>query len=167
MSAEELPATHPDTVRLHSHRADSIPLRYRGRKCRASHTARRTNSWHDQSVPRRVLIIDDNSGFRAAARQLLERAGFVVVAEAASGSSGIREAKEHKPDLVIVDVQLPDCDGFAVVEQLVGLDPGVAMILTSSLDGMDLGALVEDSSALGFIPKAELSAQSISELIDY
>ena len=67
---------------------------------------------------RRVLIVDDNGAFRAAARQLLERGGFVVVAEAGDGAGGIREAKEHSPDLAIVDVQLPDPDGFEVAEQL-------------------------------------------------
>ena len=113
----------------------------------------------------RVLIIDDNSAFRAVVRQLLERDGLVVVAEAGSAGSGIEKAREHGPDVVIVDVQLPDRDGFEVVEQLAGLELDTALILTSSLDGTDLGALVEGSAALGFIPKAELSAQAIRELI--
>jgi DNA-binding response OmpR family regulator len=114
---------------------------------------------------RRVLIIDDNTAFRAAARQLLEREGFVVVAEAADGASGLREAKEHRPDLAVVDVQLPDSDGFEVSEQLCGLESGPEVILVSSLDGADFGALIAASPALGFIPKAELSAPAIEALL--
>jgi DNA-binding NarL/FixJ family response regulator len=113
----------------------------------------------------RVLIIDDNSGFRAALGQLLERNGFVVVAEAGDGATGIREAKTQKPDLAIVDVQLPGCDGFQVAEQLSRLELEFGVILTSSLDGADFGALVTSSSALGFIPKAELSGPAIEALL--
>jgi CheY-like chemotaxis protein len=112
-------------------------------------------------MPRRVLIIDDNPEFRTAARQLLERHGFVVVAEAETGISGIELANEHRPDLVLLDVQLPDVDGFEVAERLSRLD----IILTSSLDGTDFGALVAHSSALGFLPKAELSASAIEALL--
>jgi two-component system, response regulator PdtaR len=116
-------------------------------------------------VPLRVLIVDDNSAFRAAARQLLERAGFVVVAEAGDGVEGLRAAKEHKPDLAIVDVQLPDLDGFELAEQLRTGELSPEVILTSSLDWTDFGALVDSSSALGFIPKAELSAPAIDALL--
>lgn len=114
---------------------------------------------------RRVLIIDDNNAFRAAARQLLERGGFIVVAEAGSGTDAVEDAKTHRPDLALVDLQLPDFDGFEVAERLSRLDPAPKVILTSSLDGSDFGALVASSSALGFIPKAELSAQAIGALL--
>jgi two-component system, chemotaxis family, chemotaxis protein CheY len=113
----------------------------------------------------RVLIVDDNSAFRAAARQLLERGGFVVVAEAGDGAEGLRAAQEHTPDLAIVDVQLPDRDGFAVAEQLRELELAPHVILISSLDGSDFGTLVASSSALGFIPKAELSTPVIEALL--
>ncbi len=116
-------------------------------------------------MPRRVLIIDDNTDFRTVARQLLERHGFVVVAEAETGISGIEKAKEHRPDIVLLDVQLPDVDGFEVAERLSHLDVPVDVILTSSLDGTDFGALVARSSALGFVPKAELSASAIEALL--
>lgn len=116
-------------------------------------------------MPTRVLIIDDNIAFRAAARQLLERGGYVVVAEAGNGVSGIRQVTTHKPDLVLVDVQLPDFDGFEVADRLSRLDVVAKVILTSSLGGSDFGALVAGSSALGFIPKAELSAAAIEALL--
>ncbi len=114
---------------------------------------------------RRVLIIDDNRDFRRVARQLLERHGFVVVAEAETGVSGIEQAKEHRPDLVLLDVQLPDIDGFEVAERLSALDVSVDVILTSSLDVTDFGALVARSPALGFVAKAELSASAIEALL--
>jgi len=116
-------------------------------------------------MPRRILLIDDNPDFRTAARQLLERHGFVVVAEAETGISGIKQTKEHRADLVLLDVQLPDVDGFVVAERLSRLDVRVDVILTSSLDGTDFGALVAGSSALGFVPKAELSGSAIEALL--
>jgi CheY-like chemotaxis protein len=113
----------------------------------------------------RVLVIDDNPNFRSVARQLLERHGFVVVAEAGTGTSGIAEAEEQCPDLVLLDVQLPDLDGFEVAERLARLDRPVDVVLTSSLDGSDFGGLVARSSVLGFVPKAELSAAALEALL--
>ena len=116
-------------------------------------------------MPCRVLLVDDNSDFRRAARQLLERHGFAVVAEAETGTTGIERAQQHRLDLALVDVQLPDIDGFEVAEHLSRLEVPVDVILTSSLDGIDFGALVARSSALGFVPKAELSASAIEALL--
>lgn len=121
--------------------------------------------WHDRFMPCRVLLVDDNGDFRRAARQLLERHGFLVVAEAETGISGIERAQQHRPDLVLVDVQLPDIDGFEVAERLSQLEVRAGVILTSSLDGSDFGALVATSAALGFVPKAELSASAIEALL--
>ncbi|HZR96782.1 MAG TPA: response regulator transcription factor [Gaiellaceae bacterium] len=113
----------------------------------------------------RVLLVDDNSDFRRAARQLLERHGFAVVAEAATGISAVVQAEEYRPDLMLVDVQLPDIDGFEVATRVAQLEVPAAVILTSSLDSRDLGALVAGSPALGFLPKAELSAAAIEALL--
>ena len=114
---------------------------------------------------RRILVIDDNTAFRRALGQVLDTECFVVIAGAATGGSGVQLAREHKPDLVIVDVQLPDTDGFNVAEQLVRLDLTLQVILTSGLDSSDLGALVTESAARGFIPKAELSVAAIEALL--
>ena len=114
---------------------------------------------------RRILVIDDNTAFRGALGRVLDTDCFVVIAGAATGASGVQLAREYKPDLVIVDVQLPGIDGFDVAEQLAGLDLPLEVILTSGLDGSDLGTLVTDSSARGFIPKAELSAEAIDALL--
>jgi DNA-binding NarL/FixJ family response regulator len=116
-------------------------------------------------MQRRVLVIDDNTAFRGALARLLATGDFVVVSEAATGATGIRLAREHEPDVVIVDVQLPDTDGFDVAEQLADLDLPPDVILTSSLDRSDFGALVTESPARGFIAKAELSALAIGALL--
>ena len=116
-------------------------------------------------MPLRVLIIDDNGDFRRAARQLLERAGHVVVGEAADALHGVGEAERLLPDLAIVDVGLPGADGFHVAELLAGARAPVRVILTSSHDPADFGTLVADSPARGFIPKSELSARAIDALL--
>lgn len=115
---------------------------------------------------RSVLVVDDNHAFRGAVRQLLARGRFVVIAEAGNGRDGVRQAAAHRPDVAIVDVQLPDIDGFEVAEQISGLGLNLQVILTSSLDGADLGALVIDSPAAGFIAKAELSSSAIDALLE-
>ena len=89
-----------------------------------------------------------------------------MVAEAETGVSAIERAQEHGPDLVLLDVQLPDIDGFEVAERLSRLAVPVDVILTSSLDGSDFGALVARSSALGFLAKAELSGPAIEALLE-
>ena len=97
--------------------------------------------------------------------RVLETERFTVIAEAATGASGVQLAREHQPDLVIVDVQLPDTDGFDVAEQLAALHLPMEVILTSGLDSSDLGSLITESSARGFIPKAELSVGAIDALL--
>lgn len=114
---------------------------------------------------RTVLVIDDNRAFREAVRQLLKRGGFAVIAEAENGYDGIQQAAAHRPDIAVVDVQLPDIDGFEVAEQIGGLNLSIQVILTSSLDGADFGALVTESLAAGFVPKAELSSSAIEALL--
>ena len=111
-----------------------------------------------------VLIVDDHPSFRASARVLLEAEGFDVIGEAADGASGIVEAKRLLPDLVLLDVQLPDIDGFDVASRLSN-GAGPAIVLVSSRDSSDFGPLVARSGARGFVPKAELSGARIHELL--
>ena len=98
-----------------------------------------------------VLIVDDHPSFRATARLLLESEGFDVVGEAADGAAGLRDARALAPDLVLLDVQLPDIDGFEVAAQLTGGGDGPAVVLTSSRDEADFGPLVAASGARGFV----------------
>ena len=112
-----------------------------------------------------VLIVDDHPSFRGMARALLESEGFTVVGEAEDGASAIARYRELRPDIVLLDVQLPDTDGFAVATELTSNGSSPDIVLTSSRDAADYGPLVEESGARGFVPKAELSGDRLQELL--
>jgi DNA-binding NarL/FixJ family response regulator len=112
-----------------------------------------------------VLIVDDHSGFRARARRLLEAEGYAVIGEAANGAQAIRAARALAPDLVLLDVNLPDTDGFAVAQELTGQADAPAVVMTSTRDAADVAELVRSSGARGFVPKAELSAAALAALL--
>jgi DNA-binding NarL/FixJ family response regulator len=115
-----------------------------------------------------VLIVDDHPSFRATARMLLEVEGYDVVGEAEDGAHAIRAAAELRPDLVLLDVNLPDIDGFAVATRLTGDDADAdapAVILISSRDSSDFGSAVTNSGARGFIPKGDLSGDAVAALL--
>lgn len=116
-------------------------------------------------MPHTVLIVDDHPSFRASARLLLESEGWNVVGEAADGARAIAAARELEPDLVLLDIQLPDCDGFEVSSRLAANGPCPAVILVSSRDREDYGSLASRSGARGFIPKAELSGAALEALL--
>lgn len=111
----------------------------------------------------RVLIVDDHDSFRESARALLISEGYDVVGEAASGADAIRLARELRPDLVLLDVQLPDLDGFEVTELLTGIDEPPLVVLTSSRD--DYAAAVAGTGARGFVPKDALSGHALEALL--
>jgi DNA-binding NarL/FixJ family response regulator len=112
-----------------------------------------------------VLIVDDHPSFRTSARAVLEAEGFAVVGEAEDGASGLVAAARLEPQLVLLDVHLPDIDGFEVAARLTNGDGGPAVVLVSSRDGSDFGPLVSRSGARGFIPKAELSGAALRALL--
>lgn len=114
---------------------------------------------------RRVLIVDDHVGFRLRARALLETDGFDVVGEAGTGAEALAAAAELRPDLVLLDVQLPDFDGFEVARRLEELNGAIDIVLTSSRDRSDYGSLVSESPACGFVAKGELSGSAIADLL--
>jgi DNA-binding NarL/FixJ family response regulator len=113
-----------------------------------------------------VLIVDDHSSFRATARTLLEAEGFEVVGEAVSGESALEAVARLRPDVVLLDVQLPDMDGFEVASRLPTNGTRPAIVLTSSRDASEFGNLVESSGARGFVPKGELSGRRLAALLD-
>jgi DNA-binding NarL/FixJ family response regulator len=122
---------------------------------------------HTSVVAMSVLIVDDHPSFRATARVLLESEGFDVVGEAEDGSSALEAATALHPQIVLLDVQLPDLDGFEVAARLAELNGAApAVILTSSRDRADFGSLVEESGARGFVPKAELSGAALLSLLN-
>jgi DNA-binding NarL/FixJ family response regulator len=116
-------------------------------------------------VYRRILIVDDHPSFRASARALLEAEGYEVVGEAADGRSGVRAAHELRPDVVLLDVQLPDLDGFQVASRLTANGAGPAIVLVSSRPAEDVAPLADSSGALGFITKSELSGERLEALL--
>jgi DNA-binding NarL/FixJ family response regulator len=115
--------------------------------------------------PTRVLIVDDHAPFRSIARQILSADGFRIVGVAADGAEAIRACGELCPDLVLLDVQLPDIDGFAVAAVLTGRVDPPAVVLVSSRSRTDYGSRIEDCRARGFIAKAELSGDAIRRLL--
>ena len=116
-------------------------------------------------MARTVLIVDDHPSFRASARAMLESEGFDVVGEAEDGASAIDAVATLRPEVLVLDVQLPDMTGFDVCDalQLSGTLPDI--ILVSSRDGSDYGELVARSCACGFVPKDELSGDLVSALL--
>jgi DNA-binding NarL/FixJ family response regulator len=112
-----------------------------------------------------LLIVDDHPAFRASARRLLEAEGFAVVGEAADGEHALAAALALDPQVVLLDVQLPDFDGFEVARRLTTRPGAPAVVLTSSRDWSEHGALVLSSGARGFVTKDELSGPALSALV--
>ncbi len=113
-------------------------------------------------MTRSVLIVDDHPGFRAQARALLAASGYEIVGEAADGASGVRVAMDLSPDVVLLDVQLPDVTGFDLVGRIRGRPDPPAIILISSRDASDYGGRISRCGAQGFITKAELSGRTLA-----
>src|SRR3954469_20370765 len=113
----------------------------------------------------KVLIVDDHPSFRSAARLLLEHEGFEVVGEAEDGAAGLAAASELTPDVVLLDINLPDLDGFDVASRICLDTAAPKVVLTSSRDPREFGPLVRRSGARGFIPKGELTGEALSALL--
>jgi DNA-binding NarL/FixJ family response regulator len=114
---------------------------------------------------RTVLIVDDHDGFRAGARELLEADGFQILGEAADGESAVEAARRLRPDVVLLDIQLPGLDGFAVAERLAaGADPPVVVLISSRAEQAYRRRLAS-SPARGFISKGEFSGECLASLL--
>jgi DNA-binding NarL/FixJ family response regulator len=112
----------------------------------------------------RVVIIDDHPVFRRAAHELLERRGFLVVAEADGAASALEAVARSAPDAALVDIWLGDGDGFDVCRELLALDPGLAVLLTSTNEIRGGAAQVRDCGARGFVLKSKLAAVDLAGL---
>lgn len=133
---------------------------------RVGRTTRGSAVCHHRDVAHTVVIVDDHPSFRASARAMLEESDFEIVAEASDGATALAVVAEQLPDVILLDVQLPDMTGFEIcelIDQVDGFEP--AIVLTSSRDLEDYGELVDSSCARGFVPKAELSGEALSALI--
>jgi len=113
-----------------------------------------------------ALIVDDHRLFRSSARRLLEAEGFDVVGEAADGASAITKAARLWPDFVLLDVQLPDMTGFEVAREILDHHLAGRVVMVSSRSESDYGEQIHESGAIGFIPKDELSPDSIHALLE-
>jgi DNA-binding NarL/FixJ family response regulator len=118
-----------------------------------------------RAVPIRVLIVDDHPQFRAVARELLEDAGYVVSGEAAGAREAIAAVDAQTPDVVLLDVGLPDGNGFDVASQLSRDPDGPAVVLVSSRGAEDYGRRVARCGALGFLSKSQLSAATLASVL--
>jgi DNA-binding NarL/FixJ family response regulator len=112
-----------------------------------------------------LLIVDDHAAFRSTARALLECDGWNVVGEAGDGTTGLTAARTLKPDVVLLDVRLPDIDGFAVAEELAA-DGGPAVIVTSSSDDPLYPDRARRTGARGFVAKHDLSGAALQRVLD-
>ena len=116
-------------------------------------------------MSRRVLIVDDNAGFRSFARQLLTAEGYQVVGEASDGASVVAAARELTPDVVLVDIRLPDIDGFEVAARLAAEPDPPMVVLISSRDAADYGPRLKSQHVRGFVAKADLSRAAIEAML--
>ncbi len=112
-----------------------------------------------------ILIVDDHTQFRATARALLECDGLEVVGEASTGVAGFDAARTLKPDVVLLDVRLPDIDGFALAERLTAGGEGPVVILTSSSDDPLYPDRAIRSGARGFLAKHDLCGPRLTRLL--
>lgn len=160
-------AMSPPGVRESGRPAVFDPCRYghRVEAIGASHNAAGRGIWDDQRVRTTVLIVDDHDGFRESARALLEAEGFTVVGGAADGAAALAAVRQLRPEVVLLDVQLPDVDGFAVAEQLAAAPNPPRVVLISSRDAAAYGPRLGAAPACGFLAKRELSGASLAALV--
>src|SRR3954452_20177249 len=116
-------------------------------------------------MPMTILIVDDHASFRMAARRLLEHYGYRVVGEAPDGESALTAVRELRPDVVLLDVQMPGIDGFEVATRLDESADAPAIGLVSSRDQTDYGDVPTEGAGRGFISKHDLSGPALAELL--
>lgn len=112
-----------------------------------------------------VLIVDDHAGFRSWTRSLLETEGFLVVGETADGTSAITAARDLCPDVVLLDVMLPDVSGFEVARRLAALADPPIVVLVSTREAGDYGDVIGHSAAAGFICKPDLTGTALRDAL--
>jgi DNA-binding NarL/FixJ family response regulator len=116
-------------------------------------------------VSARVLIVDDHESFRRLARRLLVACGFTVVGEAADAASAIRQVAALDPDVVLLDLVLPDGSGIDVARALAAVPRPPRVVLTSSRSRSDFGSGFEWPGGCEFIPKHRLSAVTLGAVL--
>jgi DNA-binding NarL/FixJ family response regulator len=112
-------------------------------------------------VKARLLIVDDNPDFCRFARRLLETEGYEVVGVAGDAAHALAVAEDVAPEVVLLDVNLPDASGFELAARFARERPGVAMVLTSTRGGAEFDRLAASCGARGFVPKDRLSGAEL------
>jgi DNA-binding NarL/FixJ family response regulator len=116
-------------------------------------------------MARTVLIVDDHAPFRAVARTLLQLEGFEVMGEAADTLSAMEVVGRLRPNVVVLDIQLPDLDGFEVARRLAQAEDPPVIVLVSSRDSSAYRRRLADSPTRGFIPNSDLSGAAVAALV--
>jgi DNA-binding NarL/FixJ family response regulator len=116
-------------------------------------------------VTRRMLIVDDDPDFRRWARAWLDAEGYEIVGEAGDGASALEEVRRLRPEVVLLDIQLPDVDGFEVAELLLDEPDPPEVVLISSRELRDYGDRIAASGARGFASKEDLSGTTLESLL--
>jgi DNA-binding NarL/FixJ family response regulator len=119
----------------------------------------------DRRVRATVLIVDDHAGFRASAAELLEAEGFDVIGAAADAAGAVELAVRLRPEVVLLDVQLPDRDGFAVAARLAQEARPPQIVLISSRDAAAYGRRLAGAPVRGFIAKRDLTGAALAALV--
>jgi DNA-binding NarL/FixJ family response regulator len=118
-------------------------------------------------MPPRCLLVDDNDAFLETASLLLQREGLTVVGVASTIAQALRQARALRPDLILVDIGLGDESGFDLAQLLARDDLNAEVILISTGAEEDYAEMIDDSPAVGFLPKSDLSRHGISQILGY
>ena len=113
----------------------------------------------------RCLIVDDNASFLEAAVRLLEREGMTVAGLASNTAEALRQSRDLRPDVVLVDINLGSESGIDLARRLAETDGDSTVILISTQSEADVAELIAATPAAGFVPKSELSAAAIRRLV--
>ena len=152
---------------MHTTQHRMAPVRRKSNRseARGSPDAKRPTACDDRLVRPTVVIVDDHAGFRSSARALLEAEGFDVVGEAGDGASALTAVDLLRPRIVLLDIQLPDIDGFEIAERLAGAGDPPTVVLVSTRGASAYRRRLARSPARGFIAKSELSGNALFALV--
>jgi DNA-binding NarL/FixJ family response regulator len=115
------------------------------------------------AAPVRVLIVDDQAPFRDAARLVVEMADqFEVVAEVDSAEAALDVIDEAAPDMVLMDVQMAGMSGFEGTRHVLARRPDCVVLVLSTYDGAEYDESAREAGAVGFVSKADLTAELLS-----
>ena len=117
-------------------------------------------------MARSILVVDDDVALRGLIVRILRGGGHVVLAEAGSVAEALAQAGALRPDVALVDIGLPDGDGFALTRQLLDLQPSIRVVVFSSDADRTNVVAAERAGAVGFVPKDELTSAALARLID-